>query len=130
MVSNYDAMKVLIAEDHPLLLQSVCWKVQKEGFEVQGVVDGQQAKDFFISYQPDIVITDFMMPFVTGPEFIHFIRHEQNSNVPIMVLSQMGLEEEKVRCFDLGADDYLTKPFLPGELIARLNRFKRMRLAV
>lgn len=123
-------MKVLIAEDHPLLLQSVSWKVEKEGFEVLGAVDGQQAKDLFVSQKPDIVITDFMMPFVTGPELIHFIRSEQQSNVPIMVLSQMGLEDEKVRCFELGADDYLTKPFLPGELVARLNRFKRMRQTV
>ncbi len=119
-------MKILIAEDQPLILHSISYKLKKAGYDVQGVVDGQQAKDFFQSETPDMVITDILMPFVTGPEFIHFIREEQQSKVPIMVLSQVGVERDKVKCFDLGADDYMTKPFLPAELVARVKRFERL----
>lgn len=118
-------MKILIAEDQALLLQSVVWKLKKAGHEVQGAVDGQQAKDFFASYNPDLVITDIMMPFITGPELIHYIREIAHSNVPVLVLSQVGYEAEKVRCFDLGADDFITKPFLPAELVARVKRFEK-----
>lgn len=119
-------MKILIAEDQPLLLESVRWKLSKAGYEVIGVVDGQQAKEFIRSEKPDMVITDLLMPFVPGHELIHFVRTELNSKMPILVLSQVGLERDILKCFELGADDYMTKPFKPNELVARIHRFKVM----
>lgn len=118
-------MKILVAEDQPLILQSVIYKLQKAGHDVTGVVDGQQAKDFFIEEKPDLVLTDILMPFVTGPELIHFIRTSGGTEVPIIVLSQLGMEKDILKCFDLGADDYITKPFIPAELVARINRFSK-----
>ena len=118
-------MKILVAEDQPLILQSVIYKLQKAGYEVIGVVDGQQAKDFYETEKPDMVLTDILMPFVTGPELIHFIRSRDGDGVPIIVLSQIGMEKDIIKCFDLGADDYITKPFLPAELVARVKRFEK-----
>lgn len=118
-------MKILVAEDQPLILQSVIYKLQKAGHEVIGVVDGQQAKDFYETEKPDMVLTDILMPFVTGPELIHFIRSQDGDSVPIIVLSQIGMEKDIIKCFDLGADDYITKPFLPAELVARVKRFEK-----
>ena len=119
-------MKILIAEDQPLLLESVRWKLAKAGHDVIGVVDGQQAKEFIQSEKPDVVITDLLMPFVPGHELIHYVRTELESKIPILVLSQVGLEKDILKCFQLGADDYMTKPFKPNELVARINRFKIM----
>ncbi len=118
-------MKILVAEDQPLILKSILYKLEKSGHEVIGVVDGQQAKDFYVNESPDLVLTDILMPFVTGPELIHFIRSTDDVNTPIIVLSQLGMEKDILKCFDLGADDYITKPFLPAELVARINRFQR-----
>lgn len=118
-------MKILVAEDQPLVLQSIIHKLKKEGYDVLGAIDGEQAKEFYAKEKPDLVITDVLMPFVTGPELIHYIRSLDGYSVPIIVLSQILMEKDIVKCFQLGADDYITKPFLPKELVARINRFER-----
>lgn len=123
---KYDTkMKILVAEDQPLVLQSIIHKLKKEGYDVLGAIDGEQAKEFYAKEKPDLVITDVLMPFVTGPELIHYIRSLDGYRVPIIVLSQILMEKDIVKCFQLGADDYITKPFLPKELVARINRFER-----
>ena len=82
----------------------------------------KQAIELFESEKPDLVITDLYMPFSTGFEFITYIRKNCNSNIPIVVLSNIGLEQTIVDAFDLGASDFVQKPFRPNELVSRTKR--------
>jgi len=115
-------MKVLIAEDQPMVLKTIAYKLQKSGYETIGAIDGMQAKEFFDIEKPDLVIADIMMPFVSGFELIQYIRGKCESCIPIIILSGVGNENKIVEAFELGADDFMTKPFNPGELVARTKR--------
>ena len=115
-------MKILIAEDQPMVLKAVEFKMKKMGYEIITAIDGQQAIEFFDSEKPDIVITDLYMPFSTGLEVISYIRDTCKSSVPILVLSTVGAEGMIVEAFDLGANDYIQKPFKPNELVSRVKR--------
>ena len=118
-------MKILIAEDQPMVLKTISYKLQKSGFETIGAIDGMQAKEFFDIEKPDLVIADIMMPFVSGFELIQYIRNKSKSNIPIIILSGVGEEHRIIEAFDLGADDFMTKPFIPAELVARSKRLLR-----
>lgn len=115
-------MKILIAEDQPMVLKTIAYKLQKSGFETIGAIDGMQAKEFFEIEKPDLVIADLMMPFVSGFELIQYVRKECVSRIPFIILSGVGEENKIVEAFDLGADDFVTKPFIPSELVARVKR--------
>jgi two-component system, OmpR family, response regulator VicR len=115
-------MKILIIDDQPMILKTLHHKLSSVGFEIAAAVDGRQAIEFFDVEQPDFVILDLMLPFATGFEVLHHIRHTRASQVPVLVLSTIGLENTVVEAFDLGADDYITKPFRPSEIVARVNR--------
>ena len=115
-------MKILIAEDQPMVLKTIAYKLQKSGFETIGAIDGMQAKEFFDIEQPDLLIADIMMPFVSGFELIQYVRGKCSSGIPIIILSGVGEENKIIEAFDLGADDFMTKPFIPAELVARAKR--------
>ncbi|MEZ4886123.1 MAG: response regulator transcription factor [Chitinophagales bacterium] len=115
-------MKVLIAEDQPMILKALVFKMKKAGYEVIAAIDGQQAIELFESEKPDMVITDLYMPFSTGFELITYIRKNCSSSVPILVLSNVGLEQTIVDVFDLGASDFVQKPYRPNELVIRTKR--------
>lgn len=115
-------MKILIAEDQPMVLKTIAYKLQKSGFETIGAIDGMQAKEFFEIEKPDLVIADLMMPFVSGFELIQYVRKECVCRIPFIILSGVGEENKIVEAFDLGADDFVTKPFIPSELVARVKR--------
>lgn len=115
-------MKVLIAEDQPMILKTLAFRMKKAGYEVIAAIDGQQAIEFFESEKPDMVITDLYMPFSTGFEVITHIRKKCNSQVPILVVSGVGLETTIVDVFELGANDFVQKPFRINELVSRTKR--------
>ena len=96
--------------------------MKKAGYEVIAAIDGQQAMELFESEKPDLVITDLYMPFSTGFEVISHIREKCSSQVPIMVLSGVGLEKTIVDIFDLGASDFVQKPFRINEVVSRTKR--------
>lgn len=119
-------MKVLIAEDEPLILQTLELKLKKEGFEVIGCVDGLDALQKIDSEQPDLIITDIMMPYMSGLEVVRKVKQDVNSrNIPVIVLSTMGQENIVEEAFELGADDYLKKPFSLSELSIRIKKLAR-----
>tara|TARA_B100001109_G_C18864147_1_gene475901 strand:+ start:6225 stop:6584 length:360 start_codon:yes stop_codon:yes gene_type:complete len=118
-------MKILIAEDQPMVLKTISYKLQKSGFNTIGAIDGQQAKAFFDEEIPDLVIADLMMPFVSGFELLQYIREKYGKKIPIIILSAVGEENRILEAFELGADDFMTKPFIPSELIARTKRLLR-----
>lgn len=114
-----EAKKILIVDDEPQITRALRRSLSAHGYEVRVASDGQSALDLFHDVQPDLVITDLVMPEVDGIAVCHGIRRE--SEVPIIVLSVKGEERTKVRALDAGADDYVTKPFGMEELLARVR---------
>ncbi|WP_018613243.1 response regulator [Segetibacter koreensis] len=119
-------MKILVAEDEPLMLMAIEAKLRNEGFEVVGVSDGREALKALESFVPDIIITDILMPYTSGLEFISIVKSNEYKKVPIIVLSGLGQENTVMEAFQLGADDFLTKPFNPTELAVRVKRLLKM----
>jgi DNA-binding response OmpR family regulator len=115
-------MKIVVAEDEEMLLKAMEFKLVKEGFQVIACSNGQLALEKIASEKPDIIITDIKMPFVNGLDIVRKIKVELKLQTPIIILSAVGLEKTVEEAFDLGVDDFITKPFSPNELIIRVKR--------
>ncbi|HRI41215.1 MAG TPA: response regulator transcription factor [Bacteroidia bacterium] len=115
-------MKILVCEDDEMVLKMVEFKLRKDGYEVQLAGDGKAALDQIRSFQPDLIITDIMMPYLTGLEIVHQVRKTLNLTTPIIIVSSIGLEKTVLEAFQLGADDFITKPFSPNELSVRVKK--------
>ncbi|MFC6997796.1 response regulator transcription factor [Rufibacter roseus] len=115
-------MKILIAEDEPITLATMQFRLKKDGHEVLTANNGQEALALLAEHTPQLVITDIMMPFASGLEVLTYVK-KLPTPVPVIVLSAMGQENVVVEAFNLGADDYITKPFSPNELALRVRRF-------
>src|ERR1700738_2836942 len=114
---------VLTADDDPQLLRLMTRNLQFEGYDVLSVSDGQQALEEIERNTPDLVLLDVMMPKMDGFTVCQRIR--EFSTVPIIIVTARGQDQDKVRGLDLGADDYLTKPFSVDELLARVRAVLR-----
>jgi DNA-binding response OmpR family regulator len=114
---------VLVVDDEPRVVQSVSMHLEMEGFRVISADSGYQALEKVVKETPDILILDVMMPEMDGLETLRKIR--EVSEVPAIFLSVKGEEFDRVRGLDLGADDYLTKPYSPRELISRIRAVLR-----
>ncbi|MES3017799.1 MAG: response regulator [Bacteroidota bacterium] len=116
-------MKILIAEDDELMLRTLEFRLKKDGHSILMARDGREAMQLIDSQQPDLVITDIMMPYSSGMEIVGFIKQKYSNSIKVIILSGMGQENVILEAFRLGADDYITKPFSPNELSVRVNRF-------
>lgn len=118
---------VLIAEDSADISYLLRHMLEREGFAVHSVSTGRSAESYISSSPPtDIVVTDLMLPYVDGFELIAKIReHSLWRDVPVIVLSGKATERDIVRAFEVGANDYVTKPYKPLELLARIRRLAR-----
>ncbi|MGC9349382.1 MAG: response regulator transcription factor [Anaerolineae bacterium] len=114
---------VLVVDDEPRIIRFVRINLEMEGFRVIEASNGLQALDEVREKMPDIVLLDVMMPEMDGFETLRMIR--EISNVPVIMLTVRSSEDDKVRGLDLGADDYVTKPFSPRELISRVRAVLR-----
>lgn len=114
--------KLLLIEDNPLIQKTVELKLKKEGFEVICCIDGKVGLDKILTEMPDIVLTDIMLPFVSGLEIVKAVKAISEKNIPIIVFSSMGQEDVVEEAFKLGADDYITKPFSLSELTIRIKK--------
>ena len=115
-------MKILIAEDDPMLLKTIELYLIKEGYEVTATKDGREAVAKIEDTRPDLVITDVMMPWVSGIEIVALIKKRTGRKIPVIVLSVIDQEAVVMQALDLGADDYMTKPFSLKELSTRIKR--------
>lgn len=114
--------KILIIEDDELIIKILKFILNKEGYQLSVVMDGLSAVEQIHSINPDMVITDLMLPYKSGLEVIRFVK-ENFEKKPIIVLSSLGEEEHSVsEAFKLGADDFIAKPFNPNELVLRVKR--------
>ncbi len=110
---------ILLVDDEPVIIDSLTYSLRREGFEVTTAVDGVQALDQFNSIRPDLVILDIRLPGMDGLEVCRRLR--ARSTVPIIMLTALGNELDRVVGLEVGADDYLPKPFSFRELLARIR---------
>jgi DNA-binding response OmpR family regulator len=120
-------MKILIAEDEPIMLKTLEMRLKKDGHEVIVAADGREALQRLAECDPDLVITDIMMPYASGLEVVGAVKQKSDKRIPVIILSAMGQENVVVEAFNLGADDFMTKPFSPNELSMRVKRFMVMK---
>ncbi|MGI9377002.1 MAG: response regulator transcription factor [Tsuneonella suprasediminis] len=114
--------KILVADDDEMLCELVRFKLEGVGHEVEIVADGVAAINAVRSNRPDILILDNMMPVMSGPEVLHELKADPaTADVPVIVLTARKAQEDVVTALRSGAADYLTKPFMPDELVARIS---------
>lgn len=114
--------KLLLAEDDELLASLLKFRLEKGGYEVCLCKDGQQVKEFLSRETPDIMVADIMMPYFSGIELIDHVRNRMGSAMPIIIISSAGNEENVLTAFELGANDFISKPVSPPELLVRVER--------
>lgn len=124
--------RILVAEDEDALRVLLKYNLEKEGYEVIEASDGEEALKHLNERLPDILLVDWMMPGVSGIEVCRHVRQKPESRgLPIIMLTARGEESDRIRGLDMGADDYLIKPFAITELMARVRAvMRRMRPAV
>jgi len=115
--------KVLVVDDEPQILEVVSKYLARENFQVATARDGEAALTAFGSHKPDLVVLDLMLPKLDGLEV--FRRMRASSAVPVIMLTAKGEETDRIVGLELGADDYITKPFSPRELVARVKAVLR-----
>ena len=120
---------VLIVEDEVAIVTLLRYNLEREGFRVYSTGDGEEAVAMVRDYKPDIIVLDWMLPSMSGVDVCKQLRwNPETKSIPIIMLSARGEEGDRIRGLDSGADDYLTKPFSPAELIARIRAiFRRFR---
>ncbi|HVI98501.1 MAG TPA: phosphate regulon transcriptional regulator PhoB [Sphingomonas sp.] len=118
--------RMLLVEDDAALAELLVFHFEREGFRVQHTPDGEEALLYARETPPDIVLLDWMVEGLSGIEVCRRLRRAPDTaNVPIIMLTARGEEEDRVRGLDTGADDYVTKPFSPRELVARVHAVLR-----
>ncbi len=126
MENNLKPIRVLIADDEPNQLELVRFNLKQENYEVTIALDGEQTLLLAQDILPDIIILDWMMPRMSGIEVCRHLRSNQvTKEIPIIILSARGEEGDRTLGLDTGADDYITKPFSPKELLSRMNAVLR-----
>lgn len=117
---------VLIVEDEEAIITLLRYNLEREGFKVLTSMDGEEALIVLKEKKPDVVVLDWMLPSLSGIEVCRQMRRNvETKNIPVIMLSARGEEDDRIRGLDCGADDYVTKPFSPSELIARLRAVLR-----
>ena len=117
---------LLLVEDDKALAELLVWHFERQGFDVRRTADGEEALVLAEEAAPDIVILDWMIEGVSGLEVCRRLRRKSvTANVPIIMLTARGEETDRIRGLETGADDYVTKPFSPAELIARVSALLR-----
>ena len=114
---------ILVVDDDKKIVDLVTLYLKRDGYTVLPAYDGQEALDVARRKRPDLIVLDLMLPELAGTDVCKLLRTE--SRVPIIMLTARATDEDKLRGLDLGADDYLTKPFNPRELVARVRAVLR-----
>ncbi len=117
---------ILIVEDEAALVELLTYNLEKAGFRTATARDGEEAMLAVAETKPDLVLLDWMLPYVSGIEICRQIRRDpETRDLPVILLTARGEEDDRIRGLDSGADDYVVKPFSPSELIARVRAVMR-----
>ena len=115
--------RILVVDDEKIIAKGLKFSLEKEGFEVSVAYDGEEALQLFYEQKPELVVLDLMLPIVDGFEVCRRLR--KTDDTPIIMLTARGEDIDKILGLELGADDYVTKPFNPRELVARIKAILR-----
>lgn len=115
--------RVLIVDDEPIVREVLERYLSRDGYEVATAEDGQAALEAFATEQPDLVLLDLMLPLLPGSEVL--VRIRDRSDTPVIMLTAKGQEDDRIEGLDIGADDYITKPFSPKEVVSRVRAVLR-----
>lgn len=119
---------IFVIDDDPTITMLLDHILSREGFELAKAADGREAVEVGqgLRAPPDLIVSDHMLPYLSGVELVPILRSLNGWQlVPVVMLTAKGQESDIRRAFEAGADDYLVKPFQPGELLARIRRFVR-----
>jgi two-component system phosphate regulon response regulator PhoB len=118
--------RLLLAEDDPAMVELLRWTFEKQDFEVVQTPSGEEALLLAVERGPDLIVLDWMLEELSGIEVCRRLRRDpETANIPIIMLTARGEESDRVRGLETGADDYVTKPFSPTELVARVRAVLR-----
>jgi len=122
-LQNPNGQRILIVDDEPRIREVVANYLRRDGYQVETAVDGETARRGLTEFKPDLVVLDLMLPAVSGFDVLNDIRRE--GDLPVILLTARAEESDRVAGLELGADDYVVKPFSPRELVARVRTVLR-----
>lgn len=118
--------RILIIEDEPAIREMVCFAMERAGFDCVQANDAEEGQACIADRVPDLILLDWMLPGISGVDLARRLKREElTRNIPIIMLTAKGEEADRIRGLDVGADDYVVKPFSPRELVARINAVLR-----
>ncbi len=116
---------IMVVEDDNMIRNLIKFNLENNNFKVVEAADGEEAKDVFLTSHPCLIILDLMLPKVSGEEFFKWVRDRKGNEVSFIILSAKSRVSDKIKGLKMGADDYITKPFEPDELIAHVEAVLR-----
>lgn len=120
------AKRILVVEDDEGIRRMIVFNLERAGFEAMEVGDCRSARIAVTDERPDLILLDWMLPDQSGPEFARSLKREElTRDIPVIMLTARTMEDDKIRGFESGVDDYITKPFASREMIARINAVLR-----
>jgi two-component system phosphate regulon response regulator PhoB len=123
---NGNRLQILVVEDESALVEVLRYNLEREGFAVAAAADGEAALEAIADHKPDLLILDWMLTHISGLEICRQLRRRpETRDLPIIMLTARGEEADRVRGLEVGADDYVAKPFSPSELLARVRALLR-----
>lgn len=123
MTDSFERRRILVVDDEERMVRFIRMNLEHDGFEVSEAFNGKEAIHKIREVTPDLILLDVMMPDIDGFDVLETVR--EVSNVPVIMLTAKGEEDDRVRGLELGADDYVTKPFSPRELVSRVKAVLR-----
>lgn len=123
MANQFERRKILVVDDEERMVRFIRLNLEHDGFVVSEAFNGKEAIQQLRDVSPDLILLDVMMPDLNGFEVLEIIR--ETSKVPVLMLTAKGEEDDRVRGLELGADDYITKPFSPREMVSRVKAVLR-----
>src|SRR4030065_1980757 len=123
MADNFERRRILVVDDEERMVRFIRMNLEHDGFQVDEAFNGKQAIQKLRDVNPDLILLDIMMPDLDGFEVLETVR--EISQVPVIMLTAKGEEDDRVRGLGLGADDYITKPFSPREMVSRVRAVRR-----
>ena len=119
--------RILVAEDNRLIQEAISQSLSRQGYEIIRANDGKECLDLLKDTRVDLIVTDLYMPNSNGHEVISILKHERKIDTPVLVLSAAGNEENVLKAFSEGADDFMVKPFSLIELNVRVQKLLALR---
>ena len=108
-----------------MLASLLKFRLEKGGYHVDHARDGRMVKDYLATREPDIIVSDIMMPYFSGIEMVDYLRNTLGKNTPVIIISTAGSEANVLSAFEMGADDFVSKPVNPTELLVRVGKLLR-----